>query len=354
MRVIYADNVNDAFYHGVNALIRDGVRQSSRAGYVLVMPYPVCTTYAFPEKRVLFHAKRDANPFFHLFEALWMLAGQKHGAWLDQFVHDFSERFAEENGDIHGAYGFRWLRHFDVDGGGEDRRLPNQLDTIVELLKKDPNDRRIVLSMWDPVADLGVSKFDIPCNTHVYFRVREEEFKPGGFFEESDHKTGGRLLDMTVCCRSNDAVWGAYGANAVHFSILQEYLAARIGVQIGTYYQFSNNFHIYSDMVDKLSPLEPENRDFYSTGTATRIVTVPEDFDAELALFMGGHPLRWTYSYRNEFFPKVTLPLLEAHGLWKQKLRKEAHATLQKLPFGSDWRFAAERWMLRRMHKVGE
>ena len=41
-------------------------------------------------------------------------------------------------------------------------------------------------------------------------------------------------LQMTVHCRSNDIIWGTYGANAVHFSILQEYVAARIGVDLGT------------------------------------------------------------------------------------------------------------------------
>ena len=207
MRVVYAHNVNDAFYGGLNMLKRDGIRQNSRAGYVLVMPFPVVTVYEKPQQRVLFHTKRDANPFFHLFESLWMLAGWNNAHWLDQFVHDFSERFAEEDGRIHGAYGHRWLRHFDMEGGGEDRRLPNQLDTIVELLKKNPDDRRIVLTMWDPVADLGVTKKDVPCNTQAYFRVRSTL--------DSGVSRHPRLLDMTVCCRSNDAVWGCLAGDTL-------------------------------------------------------------------------------------------------------------------------------------------
>jgi hypothetical protein len=35
---------------------------------------------------------------------------------------------------------------------------------------------------------------------------------------------------MTVTNRSNDLCWGMLGANYVHFTILQEYLAARLGV----------------------------------------------------------------------------------------------------------------------------
>ena len=32
-------------------------------------------------------------------------------------------------------------------------------------------------------------------------------------------------LCMTVCNRSNDMLWGAYGANVVHMSMLQEFVA---------------------------------------------------------------------------------------------------------------------------------
>ena len=67
--------------------------------------------------------------------------------------------------------------------------------------------------MWDAKQDLShrnESK-DLPCNTHVYFSIRE------GF------------LDMTVCNRSNDLIWGCCGANAVHMSFLQEYVATMWG-----------------------------------------------------------------------------------------------------------------------------
>ena len=348
MRVIYAKNVNDAFYTGINMLKRHGVKQNSRAGYVLVMPTPVMTAYEKPQQRVLFHSKRDANPFFHLFEALWMLAGRNDGTWLDQFVHDFSSRFAEEDGHVHGAYGFRWRKHFDMEGGG-DSRLPDQLETIVRLLKANPDDRRVVLQMWDPVADLGVDAKDICCNTQAYFRIRSTQ--------DNGVSRHPMLLDMTVCCRSNDAVWGAYGANAVHFSILQEYLAARIGVGIGTYYQMSNNFHIYSDMVEKLGELESEG-DYYHNQQVlpTPIVTAPDDFDAELQLFMGNHPIREKYDYKNKFFPEVAMPLLKANTLWKAKERDEALWNIQALPASSDWKMVVGQWTGRRMYKktVGE
>ena len=42
-------------------------------------------------------------------------------------------------------------------------------------------------------------------------------------------------------------LWGAYGANAVHMSVLQEYVATALNVSIGTYTQMSDSLHIYEN-----------------------------------------------------------------------------------------------------------
>ena len=83
--------------------------------------------------------------------------------------------------------------------------------------------------MWNPWGDLDSSSIDIPCNTNIYFKIREGE------------------LQMTVCNRSNDMIWGAYGANAVHMAVLQEYVAAQLDVPMGKYYQISDSFHVYEN-----------------------------------------------------------------------------------------------------------
>jgi thymidylate synthase len=194
VKVLHCRNVNDAYSRGISFLRTKGEVKDSRAGKVLVAPAPVTTVYDRPWERVLFCPRRDANPLFHLFEALWLLAGRRDGHWLDLFVRDFSSRFAEDDGNLHGSYGFRWRHHFDMEGGGEER-LPDQLRTVVHLLRENHDDRRVVLSMWDPVADLGVSRRDIPCNLCITPRVRTDE-------------SGIEVLDITVFCRSNDLVWG--------------------------------------------------------------------------------------------------------------------------------------------------
>lgn len=315
--VICAVNVNHALHLGLQLLREHGVEEDSRAGRVLVMPGPVSTQTYQPQERVLFDPYRDANPFFHLMEALWMLNGGQDARFLDQFVHDFSARFGEPDGVLHGAYGYRWRHTFGFD----------QIEAVISKLNRDPTDRQAVIQMWDCCVDdpntndlLGIWK-DRPCNTHIYLRVN------------------GGVLDLTVCCRSNDAIWGAHGANAVHFSILQEYIAARLGIPVGTMTQFSNNYHVYLDVLIKMSG---DRFDRYESDTVKMIPLVNDTatFDAELALFIVGSGT----AYANPFL-KMAGDLWQTHRVWKQK--GDWRAELTRVP-ECDWKIACTEWLERR------
>lgn len=357
MFVIHARNVNEAYVKGISLLRAEGVREQSRAGEVLVVPYPVTTVYENPRERVLFDPGRDANPFFHLFESLWMLSGQNDATWLDRFVRDFSSRFAEDNGLQHGAYGFRWRRHYDLEGSSDNAWFPDQLDKVVELLKANPYDRRVVLTMWDPVADLGASKRDIPCNLMVIPRVRLELGEPEPYGGDPLCR---KFLDITVMCRSNDAIYGAYGANAVHFSVLHEYLATRIGAQVGRYYQISNNFHAYSSVLDRVGI--PSGVDPYVGGSVYPVpmFTDPESIDADIGAFMA-----WTGAHRpyhhvpvplfkNKWFSDTAQELFVMHSYWRAGQRRLAwDAWYDRCCIAPDWRRAARSWMQRRILKHG-
>jgi len=349
MHVIYARNVNEAYVKGLEHLLTHGDKQQTRAGECWVAPTPVTTVYYRPWERILWNADRNANPFFHLAESLWMLGGHNDATWLDQFVGDFSKRFAEEGGLQHGAYGYRWRCHFDVEGGGRPA-LPDQLETIVALIKANPLDRRIVLTMWDPVADLAMDKRDIPCNTHVYFRVREERlnhYTVGQALPDSSVVIN-RFLDMTVCCRSNDIVWGAYGANAVHFSVLHEYVAARVGVSMGLYYQISNNYHGY---VNTIPAQEAPWIDLYEDENVVpaRIVTAPKEIDVDLITFFDTWKFDWggTLQFANEFLGNTARPLLKLYARRNEITDEE----LAEWPGKTDWDYACKYWLMRRLAK---
>lgn len=353
MRVLDCIDVNDAFRQGLNLIVEEGVRQPTRNGDALALQEGLVVVYQRPLQRVLFDPKRDANPFFHLFESLWLLAGRNDARWLDRFVSDFSERFAEEDGNLHGSYGFRWRRHFDLEGEGNPN-MPDQLDTIVRLLKQSLGDRRAVIQMWDPVSDLGQAKKDVPCNLIAIPRIRTVLGEPFGTAETFLDRS---VLDLTVFNRSNDFVWGLAGANAVQFSFLLEYLAGRIGVEVGTYTQISTNAHVYSNILSKLGYAAPMPKPYPEV---VPIGTDWEHWDKDLTRFMqwadngvmlplGAHP---PISYCNPWFKNTVEPFYLAHNRWRCGNRQGAYEYLVDCELISpDWKEAGLQWFERRLKK---
>ena len=146
MHTIEADNAAMALPKGLHLLLGRGTLEPTRAGDCLVAPGPVMTKLTRPTERVVFSPVRDANPFFHLVESLWLLAGREDAETLNRYVADFAKRFAERNsgrenaeagGRIHGAYGHRWRFAHGLD----------QLDAAVYRLRKDPGSRQCVIQM---------------------------------------------------------------------------------------------------------------------------------------------------------------------------------------------------------------
>lgn len=337
---IRVTNVNQALSEGLWWLKVHGVREESRNGTVLVCQEPVMTIYERPAERVLFSPLRDANPFFHLMEALWMLAGREDVAWPAQFAKQILQ-YSDDGNIMHGAYGKRWRSSFGFD----------QLKILVEELRKNPESRRCVLQMWDATPPDDESPWgrddlfkamkggkDVPCNTHIYFDAR-----------------GGKL-NMTVLCRSNDIWWGAYGANAVHFSILQEYMAFAVGVPVGLYRQFSNNFHLYTSVVaeDRLSEFaaDAKDNDLYKGWYKDAVEPTPiistsiEAWDHDLQKFMLD-PLG-DLEYTDPFFTSVAVPMYAAwHTRKNGGVGLPAALAIEAL----DWQRACCDWITRRENK---
>lgn len=326
MLVIRTRNVHDVLPKAMSFLTSNGVRKNSRAGEVFVHDGPVTTVYERPRERVLFWAKRDANPFFHFMEGLWMLAGRNDVAWLSQF-NSRMVQFSDNGRTFHGAYGYRWRNHFSP---GE---LTDQLRYVAEKLKNDLNDRRAVLSIWDPSSDLCRVGKDVPCNLAAHFSVSD------------------RGLDMIVFNRSNDIIWGCYGANAVHFSMLHEVMAAWIGVPVGTYTQVSANWHGYLDTMSKHWDVTIEEYpDPYEKGDVEpfQMVNVPiETWFQDLEIFMADGPI---VGFRDRFFRRVVTPMFHAWEAYKTKspMRYDNALEIINQCEASDWRKACIEWIERR------
>lgn len=317
MLSIRVRNVNEALPLGMMHLRESGIPEESRGMMTLEYPTPVTTTYERPWERVLFSPERDANPFFHLFEALWIIGGRQDVAFLAQFNKRMAD-YSDNGKTFHAPYGFR-LRHM---------MLTDQIEAAITLLREKPDTRQCVMHIWNADLDLGAVSKDIPCNDMIFLKIRDG------------------ALNMTVCCRSNDAIWGAYGANAVQFSMMQEYIADRVGVEIGHYRQVSDSFHVYTDnpQWEALKYLPPLPN-YYDTASVLCVPLGAESryWHDDLRMFLDD-PFGDTV-YQTLFFTEVVQPMAVA---WKaHKEEKRGYIALQKTD-DIDWLVAGREWMARR------
>jgi hypothetical protein len=149
-------------------------------------------------------------------------------------------------------------------------------------------------------------------------------------------------------------IWGAHGSNAVHFSILQEYLACRMDLGIGSMYQISNNAHVYMDAYKRLiAKASPEQLcdDRYSAKDvqAKPMFDEPDAIDDDIDKFLGTD---FDYTdYVNEWFIHTATPMKMAHRAIKQKDYAKAinYASGIEAP---DWKAACTEWILRRMQNA--
>ena len=315
-------NVNEAVSEALWKLKVSGVKEESRNGPVIVFPEPVTTIYEKPQERVLFWGERDCNPTFHLMESLWMMAGRRDVKFVE-YYNSGMKNFSDNGLHFNAAYGHRWRHKFGVD----------QIVEIIKLLREDPKTRRAVMQIWDPADLLKVGSKDLACNLEVLFDTRYEQ------------------LNMTVLNRSNDMIWGAYGANAVHFSFMMEFIASAIGLPVGTYRQFSNNLHMYTELYDFGKHLEnpPDHYEYdhYKTGVKPYPIMTGDNWESwlkECEEFCD-NPYSKT-NYEHSFFLDVATPMAVAYKMRKDKLDSGKKYANQIV--ADDWRIAVIEWIDRR------
>jgi hypothetical protein len=347
-KVLVSRNVNHALYdftmEAADATAKEWRLVSPRGLETIEFKGTWITEYTCPRERVLFAAERDANPFFHFMESLWILAGREDVAFLVNYNAGMAN-FSDDGHVFHAPYGFRLRQHFKrfvrlLSGPNHstepEYRDLDQIAETIELLKREPDTRRAVMAIWDPAVDCNVQSKDIPCNDLLMFKLRD------GF------------LNLTVCCRSNDAIWGAYGANAVQFSVIQEFVASAIGADVGTYRQISDSMHVYTANAAwqrlRNSSYLTSWRDPYSAQHVEPYPILQHDEGWQYWLehcdkFVRGEP--WDGAPMPAFFVEVAHPLKRAWDEYKHGRKQSALVLLEKCA-AADWRRACSEWIQRR------
>lgn len=229
----------------VKDILKTGERKENRTGidtylvsgrifkHDMKKGFPILTT-----KRVPFQLVKSELEFFikGLTDKRW-LQERKNKIWDEwcnpkkvPYAHDeeSKNRMMQEN-DLGPIYGFQW-RHFGAEYKGPDADYSgqgiDQLATLVETLKNNPNDRRMIVNSWNP-AQLSQMALP-PC--HYGFQVTTSEGKVNLLWNQ----------------RSVDTMLGL-PFNIASYGLLLHLLAKESGLEEGILTGFLADVHIYEN-----------------------------------------------------------------------------------------------------------
>ncbi|HKT72497.1 MAG TPA: thymidylate synthase [Steroidobacteraceae bacterium] len=101
-----------------------------------------------------------------VYELLWFLRGDTNVAWLREHGVTIWDEWADERGELGPVYGKQWRAWLAPDG-----RTVDQISQAVELLRTDPDSRRIIVSAWN-VGELQQMAL-MPCHAFFQFYVAQ-------------------------------------------------------------------------------------------------------------------------------------------------------------------------------------
>lgn len=160
---------------------------------------------------------RKWNKDYADYEWEWYLKGDRSVEELEKRAKIWSRMYNPDDPDkkVNSNYGYQWERN-------------NQLDKVIDRIKKDKFTRQGVISIYDG-KEIDDYEYDTPCTNTITFFVKPYT---------SD------FLNMEVNMRSNDLVFG-FCNDQYFFSKLHMMVAERLGLNVGTYVHLVTNMHIY-------------------------------------------------------------------------------------------------------------
>ena len=161
-----------------------------------------------------------------IYELLWFLRGDTSIAWLNEHGVSIWDEWADENGDLGPVYGKQWVRWETADGA-----VINQIQNVVDEIKRNPDSRRLIVSAWNvgEVQNMALP----PCHTMFQFYV-----------------TNGKL-SCQLYQRSGDVFLGV-PFNIASYALLTLMMAQVCSLEPGDFVHTLGDAHIYSNHVEQV------------------------------------------------------------------------------------------------------
>ena len=210
----YLDLLRDILDNGVDKMDRTGVGTRSVFGrqmrFNLNEGFPLLTTKKMHLKSIIY-------------ELLWFIKGDTNVKYLQEHGVRIWNEWADENGDLGPIYGAQW-RNWNGDG-------IDQLAEVIETLKRNPNDRRMIVSAWNP-SQLKAMHLP-PCHMMFQFYVANGK------------------LSCLLYQRSCDMFLGV-PFNIASYALLTMMIAQVCGLKLGDFVHVLGDTHIYHNHFEQV------------------------------------------------------------------------------------------------------
>ena len=226
----YETLMRHVYEHGTHKSDRTGTGTRSVFGYQmrfnLAEGFPLVTT-----------KKLHLRSIIH--ELLWFLQGSSNIKYLHDNGVTIWDEWADENGDLGPVYGVQW-RSWPAPTADDPDRTIDQISNVLELIKHNPDSRRMVVTAWNPaeVENMALP----PCHALFQFYVAD-----------------GRL-SCQLYQRSCDMFLGV-PFNIASYSLLTMMMAQQAGLEPGEFVWTGGDCHIYDNHVEQV--LEQLSREPY-------------------------------------------------------------------------------------------
>jgi thymidylate synthase len=160
-----------------------------------------------------------------IYELLWFLRGDTNVKYLQEHGVSIWDEWADKNGDLGPVYGKQWRSWPAPDG-----RNIDQLSSVLEQLKTNPNSRRILVSAWN-VGELDRMAL-LPCHALFQFYVAD-----------------GRL-SCQLYQRSADALLGV-PFNIASYALLTHMIAQQCNLKLGDFVWTGGDCHLYLNHLEQ-------------------------------------------------------------------------------------------------------
>ena len=169
-------------------------------------------------------------------ELLWYLSGETHIRNLREHTKIWDAWTSEEqNWEIGRMYGYQWVNWEkyteDPNTGQFNKSHINQIDEVINLIKTNPDSRRMVVTAWNPSV---LDEIALP-SCHVFF-----------IFNVTGDK-----LNCHLTQRSGDIALGI-PFNLACYATLTQMIAQETGYKLGHFSHYINDAHIYVNHIDGL------------------------------------------------------------------------------------------------------